>query len=367
MESTSHRAAIDDVEVSHYRIPTDSPESDGTIKWNHTDLSIVTVRAGGEQGIGYTYAGAETASLIKGKLAEVVRDRDAMSPTAAYMEMWRAIRNIGRPGVCSMAISAVDCALWDLKARLLGTPLATLLGPVRQTIPVYGSGGFTSYSNDRLAKQLGGWAESGIKAVKMKIGRDPDRDAERVSVAREAIGATTKLYVDANGAYTPRQALGQMEMLVEHDVRWFEEPVTSDNRAGLRFVREHAPPKMDIATGEYGYDPFYFLDLLTERAVDVLQADITRCGGVTAFLQVSAMCQAFNMPLSAHTAPALHAAVACASVPFTEQEYFYDHVRIEEMFFDGVPALKNGALHLDLSRPGNGLELRHSDAMKYAA
>lgn len=367
MESTGHPAIVDHIEVSHYKIPTDSPESDGTLQWDHTALSIVIVRAGGVQGIGYTFAGAETASVIKGVLAKTVRGRDAMSPTAAYMAMWQAIRNSGRPGVCSMAISAVDCALWDLKARLLGVSLAGLLGTVRQEIPVYGSGGFTSYSNDRLARQLGGWAESGIKAVKMKIGRDPDQDPERVSVARQAIGPTTRLYVDANGAYTPRQALAQMEMLAEHDVRWFEEPVTSDNRAGLRFVREHAPPNMDIATGEYGYDPFYFLDLLKDGAVDVLQADIGRCGGVTAFMQVASMCQAFNVPLSAHTAPALHAPAACAAIPFTEQEYFYDHVRIEQMFFDGVPTLKNGALHLDQSRPGNGLELRRSDAMKYAA
>lgn len=367
MERSGHLASIDHIEVSHYKIPTDSPESDGTLQWDHTALSIVAVRADGEQGIGYTFAGSETASLINGVLAKTVRGRDAMSPTAAYMAMWQAIRNLGRPGVCSMAISAVDCALWDLKARLLGVPLASLLGVVRQAIPVYGSGGFTSYSNDRLAKQLGGWAENGIKAVKMKIGRDPDQDPERISVAREAIGPATRLYVDANGAYTPRQALGQMEMLAKHDVRWFEEPVTSDNRAGLRFVREHAPSNMDIATGEYGYDPFYFLDLLTDRAVDVLQADITRCGGVTAFMQVAAMCQAFNVPLSAHTAPALHAPVACAAIPFTEQEYFYDHIRIEQMFFDGFPVLKDGALYLDQSRPGNGLELRRSDAMKFAA
>lgn len=367
MERIGHPIAVDHLEVSHYKIPTDSPESDGTLQWDHTALSIVTVRAGGVQGMGYTFAGAETASVIHGVLAKTVRGRDAMSPTAAYMAMWQAIRNSGRPGVCSMAISALDCALWDLKARLLGVPLATLLGTVRQEIPVYGSGGFTSYSNDRLAEQLGGWAETGIKAVKMKIGRDPGRDPERVSVARDAIGPTTRLYVDANGAYSPRHAMAQMEMLARHDVRWFEEPVTSDNRAGLRFVREHAPSNMDIATGEYGYDPFYFLDLLKEEAVDVLQADIGRCGGVTAFMQVAAMCQAFNMPLSAHTAPALHAPVACAAIPFTEQEYFYDHVRIEQMFFDGVPALKDGALHLDLSRPGNGLELRRSDAMKYAA
>jgi L-alanine-DL-glutamate epimerase-like enolase superfamily enzyme len=367
MRSHSSVIAVEQVEVSHYRIPTDLPESDGTLEWDHTDLTLVTVRAGKHQGLGYTFAGSQTAAVIHGVLAEVVKGRDAMSPTSAYMAMWQKIRNLGRDGVCSMAISAVDCALWDLKARLLGVPLVTLLGAVRESANVYGSGGFTSYSDEQLAEQLGRWAADGINAVKMKIGRDPSRDPNRVSTARKAIGSATRLYVDANGAYTPRQALEQMVMLAAHDVRWFEEPVTSDNRAGLRFVREHAPPKIQIATGEYGYDPFYFLDLLTDRTVDVLQADITRCGGVTAFMQVADLCQAFNMPLSAHTAPALHTHVACAAIPFTEIEYFHDHVRIERMFFDGLPALVDGALQPDLSRPGNGLELRRSDAMKYAA
>lgn len=360
-------APIQSVEVAFFQIPTDAPESDGTHSWNHTGLCLVTVTGGGEQGLGYTYAGSESATLIRGVLADVVKSRDAMAPEAAYMEMWRQIRNLGRPGVCSAAISAVDCAIWDLKARLAGLPLATLLGPVRNAAPVYGSGGFTSYSNKQLAAQLGGWADEGIRAVKMKIGRKPEDDPKRIDVARKAIGPDTKLYVDANGAYTPRQALAQMEMLAGRDVRWFEEPVTSDDRAGLRFVREHAAPRIDIAAGEYGYTPFYFREMLEDRAVDVLQADITRCGGVTGFMQAAALCQAFSVPLSGHTAPALHTHAACAAVPFTELEYFHDHVRIEAMFFDGLPRLVDGALRPDWSQPGNGLLLRRADAQRYAA
>jgi len=367
MRKTGHSAPIDHLEVSHYTIPTDAPESDGTLEWDHTGLVIAVVHGGGKQGLGYTYAGAETAALIHGELGEVVKDADAMAPAAAYMTMWKKVRNTGRAGVCSMAISAVDCAIWDLKARLLDVPLATLLGPMRTHIPVYGSGGFTSYSDEQLRDQLGGWATQGIGAVKMKIGRDPQRDRKRVEVARTAIGPETRLYVDANGAYSPRHALGQIAMLAEHDVRWFEEPVTSDDREGLRFVREHATPMMDIAAGEYGYTPFYFREMLEEGAVDVLQADITRCGGVTAFLQVAALCQAFNVPLSGHTAPAQHVAPACSADPFTEIEYFHDHVRIERMFFDGLPRLVRGALEPDWSRPGNGLELRQADARRFAA
>lgn len=358
---------IDRLEVETYKVPTEAPESDGTLQWDHTDISIVTAHAQGRQGMGYTFAGLTAAALIHGVLGKVVKGMDPMSPQSAYMAMWRRTRNMGRPGISSMAISAVDCALWDLKARLLDLPLASLLGKVRDAAVVYGSGGFTSYTDRQLASQLEGWASKGMGAVKMKIGREPERDKERVRAARKAIGVETKLYVDANGAYDPRQALAQAEMLAEYDVRWFEEPVSSDNLSGMRFVRDHVSPRINVAAGEYGYDLFYFGEMLEAGAVDVLQADITRCGGVTGFMQAAVLCQAHNVPFSAHTAPAQHAHAACAAIPFTEIEYFHDHVRIEQMFFEGLPKLVRGELRPDFSRPGNGLEVRRKDAEKYAA
>jgi L-alanine-DL-glutamate epimerase-like enolase superfamily enzyme len=364
------RSASPDVErldVSVFTVPTDSPESDGTLKWDKTTMVLVQAHGGGHTGLGYTYADGSAARLIHGVLAEVVKGSDAMSPGTAYLAMWRRIRNLGRPGICSTAISAVDCALWDLKARLLGLPLVTLLGQVRQGAPVYGSGGFTSYSDQQLAKQLAGWVEQGIPQVKMKIGREPRRDVERVRVARQAIGHEPELFVDANGAYSRKQALYQAQSFAEFGVFWFEEPVSSDDLAGLRLVRNRAPAMMEIAAGEYGYDIFYFRRMLEAGAVDVLQADITRCGGVTAFLQVAALCQAHNLPLSGHTAPALHTHAACAVSPFKNLEYFHDHVRIERMFFDGLPQLVNGELRPDLSRPGLGLELKRADAQRFAA
>jgi L-alanine-DL-glutamate epimerase-like enolase superfamily enzyme len=186
-------------------------------------------------------------------------------------------------------------------------------------------------------------------------------------VARDAIGRDARLFVDANGAYSCKQALAQAEMFRRLDVSWFEEPVSSDDVDGLRLIRDRAPAGMDIVAGEYGYDIFYFRRLLESGAVDVLQADITRCGGVTGWLQVAALCQAHNIPISGHTAPALHTHVACAAVPFMNLEYFHDHVRIEHTFFDGLPKLENGQLCPDLSRPGLGLELKQKDAQKFAA
>ncbi len=358
---------IQRIGVATFTIPTDSLESDGTLEWDKTTLVLVEADAGGKHGIGYTYADAATATVVHDILAEVVQGLDAMSPGTGYAQMWRRVRNLGRPGICSLAISAVDCAIWDLKARLLGVPLVTLLGQLRETASVYGSGGFTSYSDRQLADQLSAWVKQGIPRVKMKIGRDTKRDIERVRVAREAIGPEPELYVDANGAYSRKQALAQANIFTEFDVRWFEEPVSSDDLEGLRLLRDCAPATMEIAAGEYGYDIFYFQRMLAAGAVDVQQADITRCGGVTGFLQVAALCQAHNVPLSAHTAPALHAHVACAVAPFKNLEYFHDHVRIEQMLFDGVPQLVRGELRPDLSRPGSGLELKRADARRFAA
>ena len=358
---------IERVSVQSYTIPTDQPESDGTYEWDHTTIVIVTLGAGSQEGIGYTYANEETAALIQNSFQHTIKDSDALSPQALYTELWRKVRNLGRPGICSMAISAVDCAVWDLKARLLGLPLVTLFGQVRQGATIYGSGGFTSYSDATLAKQLSGWVEQGIGSVKMKIGRDAARDIERVSVARQAIGRDASLYVDANGAYTVKEALAQAEVFAEEGICWFEEPVSSDDLSGLRLIRDRLPAGMDVAAGEYGYDIFYFERMLSAGAVDVQQADITRCGGVTAYLQIAALCQAHNLPLSGHTAPALHTHVACAVPQFKNLEYFHDHVRIERMLFDGLPELKDGELCPDLSRPGNGLIVKRVDAAKFAA
>jgi L-alanine-DL-glutamate epimerase-like enolase superfamily enzyme len=367
MRHHPEKIPVQSLRVSAYTIPTDFPESDGTLEWDRTTLVLVEADAGGKQGLGYTYADHATAALIRGTLAEVVTGLDALSPPAAYAAMWRRIRNLGRPGICSMAISAVDCALWDLKARILGLPLVTLLGQVREGAPLYGSGGFTSYSDRQLADQLSGWIKQGISSVKMKIGRDANRDRERVRLAREAIGPETELFVDANGAYTRKQALAQAEAFARSDVHWFEEPVSSDDLEGLRLLRDRAPAGMEIAAGEYGYDIFYFQRMLAAGAVDVLQADVTRCGGITGFLEVAALCQAHGIPLSAHTAPALHTHVVCAVAPFWNLEYFHDHVRIERMLFDGLPQLVQGELRPDLSRPGLGLELKRAEAEKLAA
>jgi L-alanine-DL-glutamate epimerase-like enolase superfamily enzyme len=201
----------------------------------------------------------------------------------------------------------------------------------------------------------------------MKVGRVPADDDGRVKYAREAIGDQAELFVDANGAYSARQAIAHAEAFADARVTWFEEPVSSDDLEGLRFVRELAPVAMDITAGEYGYDLYYFRRMLEAGAVDVLQADATRCAGITGFLQVGALCDAYNVALSSHTASALHVHPCCAVARVRHLEHFHDHERIERILFDGVPELVNGSLQPDLSRPGFGIELKRADASRYAA
>jgi L-alanine-DL-glutamate epimerase-like enolase superfamily enzyme len=360
------KSRIDDLRVSSYTIPTESPEADGTYEWDSTTIVIVEVTGGGKTGLGYTYADGATAKLIDEKLKRVVIEHDAMSVSAAWGSMLHSIRNLGRPGICSMAISAVDAALWDLKARLLDMPLVGLFGQVRDSMPIYGSGGFTNYSNDQLKEQLRGWAEQGIQRVKMKIGRDAKSDAQRVAAARKAVGDNVDLFVDANGAYSRKQALAQARVFEQFDVRWFEEPVSSDDLTGLRLIRDRAPAGMEIAAGEYGYDTDYFRRMLDAGSVDVLQADATRCGGFTGFLHAATLCEAYHVPLSSHCAPALHLHIGCATCALRHAEYFHDHVRIERMIFDGVSDPADGALKPDLERCGLGLVLKRADLERFA-
>ena len=328
-------------------------------------MVLVEIDSGGQHGLGYTYAGAAAGNLAEGLLAEVVHGQDVFAHAQIWLAMLRRVRNLGETGIARMAISAIDNALWDLRARLLQVSLVQLLGLARPGIAVYGSGGFTSYSDAQLTDQLGGWARDGLQMVKMKVGAEPNDDPRRVEVARKAIGPAVQLFVDANGSYTVMQALELAEIFAGAGVSWFEEPVSSDNLTGLRQIRERAPAGMDIAAGEYGYTAWYFRRMIDECAVSVLQADATRCAGISGFLSVGALCWAANVPLSSHCGPSMHLHVCCSVPRAVHMEFFHDHARIERLFFDGFREPKQGVMSPDLSRPGIGLELKEQDAAKY--
>ena len=360
---------VDRLAVSAYRVPTDGPdgkESDGTLEWASTTMVLVEVRAGGVAGLGYTYADASVASLIESTLEPAVLGSDPLCVASIWRRMVDQLRNVGQPGAGFMALSAVDVALWDLKAKLLGLPLFKALDPFHDSAAVYASGGFCNYPVERLVAQVSGWVEQGIPRIKIKISRDPDRDPERLTRCRAAIGDATLLLTDSNGALSRKQALYWARRLREDwQVVWLEEALSSDDRVGLRWLRERGPAGLEITAGEYGSVLRDFNDLLQAEAVDCLQPDVTRCGGITGLRQVSALCSAHHIDVSAHGAPALSAHAFCAVERLRHLEYFHDHVRIEQRFFDGVLCPIGGRLHPDPGRPGLGLELKRSDAEPY--
>lgn len=356
---------VDALEARAYRIPTDAPEADGTLDWEATTLVVVTAVAGDVRGTGYAYADAGAAAIANGTLADEVLGENAMDVPRLWDRMRRRVRNMGASGVAAGAISAVDTALWDLKAGLIGLSLADLWGARRESVPIYGSGGFTSYDDASLAEQLGRWvAEDGCARVKMKIGADRRIEERRMRVAREAIGEAA-LMIDSNGACTPREALAMAESALGFGVDWYEEPVTSDDLDGLAYIRAGLPGAIDCAAGEYAYGPHDVRRLLEARAVDCLQIDATRCLGYTGFLQAAALAEAFAVPISAHTAPALHLPV-CRAAPLCRHiEWFHDHVRIEAMLFDGAPIPKDGAIAMG-DAAGHGLTFKAKDAERFA-
>jgi L-alanine-DL-glutamate epimerase-like enolase superfamily enzyme len=356
----SDHPTITGITTGVYRFPTPElkPEADGTLQWDATTAVTVTLTAGDRTGLGWTYSSPAAAAIIHDTLAGVIRHRAAHDIADGWSAMHQASRNLGTRGLVTQAISAVDIAWWDLKARLLDIPLSGLLGCCRNEVPIYGSGGFTTLSDTQLAEQIEGWQEAGCTAMKIKIGESwgtrIDRDLARIEWLRALAGSRTQLMVDANGGYRIGQARRVGAALDDLSVIWFEEPVSSDDTAGLAALR--AALRCDIAAGEYAADLYDVRALLP--AVDCLQLDATRCGGYTGWLRGAALAQSHNLDVSAHCAPALHAFVAAAIPNLRHVEWFADHARLEPLLVDGLPAVFDGALHPNSTAPGHGMTLR---------
>jgi L-alanine-DL-glutamate epimerase-like enolase superfamily enzyme len=355
---------ISGVSVAIYTFPTPEPEADGTLEWNATTAVTVTLQGGGRTGLGWTYSAPAAAAVIHDKLADAIRDRDAHDIAGGWSAMHRACRNLGTKGLVMQAISAVDMAWWDLKARLLDVPLATLLGQCRSDVPIYGSGGFTSLTDTQLEEQVDWWRSAGCTAMKIKIGEswgtEVDRDIRRVAQFRSFAGDDVTLMADANGAYSIGRAKRMGTALDALGVTWFEEPVSSQDTVGLAALRQAV--HCDIAAGEYAADLYDVRALLP--AVDCLQLDATRCGGYTGWLRGAALAQSHNLQVSAHCAPSLHAYVAAAVPNLRHVEWFVDHARLEPLLVDGLPEARGGALHLHNSSSGHGMSIR-GDAEKW--
>jgi L-alanine-DL-glutamate epimerase-like enolase superfamily enzyme len=356
---------VEHVEARAYTVPLGATHADGTIEWDAVSVVAVLVRAGDETGLGWSYTDPGAACVVRSTLAPAIAGLRADDLPAAHARLERSVRNLGRGGVAGAALSAVDVALWDLRARLLGVPLVALLGRARQSVPVYGSGGFTTDDEATLARDVERWVgELGARAVKLKIaegaGTRTDRDLARVRVARHAAGDDVALFVDANGGYSRALARRVADAFADQRVVWFEEPVPSDDTTGLAALR--AELTCDVAAGEYCWRPRDAAALLAAGAVDCLQLDVTRVGGFTGWLAAAAIADAAGCDVSAHCAPQLSAHVACAAPRVRHVEWFVDHASTDARLFDGLLAPVAGELRPSASTPGHGVVLRGADA-----
>lgn len=354
--SGSTASPIGDVSTGIYRFPTPEPEGDGTLTWDATTAVTVQIQSEGCTGLGWTYSSSASAAIITDHLAPAISDLDVLDVSGCWSAMHRACRNLGTRGLVMQAISAVDIALWDLKARLLGVSLSSLFGQLRDAVPVYGSGGFTTMNTQQLHDQIRTWTEAGCAAMKIKIGQgwgtQETRDLARVEQLRSQTDDVA-LMVDANGGYSRGQARRVGQQLDDLGVVWFEEPVSSDDLEGLAVVRNAL--NCDVAAGEY-ISEVDEADRLC-AVVDCLQLDVTRCGGYTGWLRAAAAAAVHHLEVSGHCAPSLHAAVAAAVPNLRHVEWFTDHARLEPLLVDGAPPVHHGALHPDPDALGHGMSL----------
>ncbi|MGZ3773378.1 MAG: enolase C-terminal domain-like protein [Pseudobdellovibrionaceae bacterium] len=358
--------SISDFRVSVYSVPTKTPrESDGTLEWNSTTMVLVELKAQDRWGLGYTYGHPATATLAQSLLKSLVVGEDVYDISRIWQKMKKAIRNEGHYGISAMAIAAVDIALWDLKAKVLGVSLVKLIGVLRDKVELYGSGGFTSYSEEQLQQQLITWQKKGLKKFKIKVGANPDTDASRVQFVRKVIGPNAGLMVDANEAYRPIQALCMAYKFSEQNVIWFEQPISCEDLEGMKELKDRFPVGMALTSGEYIYNSARTLYYLNSRCVDVLQLDVTRCQGISGLLESAALCDIYNVPISTHCAPALHSAFGCAVRGLIHIESFFDHERIENEFFEGIYEIQNGCIYPDFSAVGHGLKLKANNIERY--
>ena len=259
----------------------------------------------------------------------------------------------------SRAASAIDIGLWDLKAKALGLPLYRLLGAFTDTVPIYGSGGWTDFSEQELVAEMTGHVEQGIKAVKMKIGKDMGKsereDIERVAAVRKAVGDDVALYVDVNSGYYAKQAIYMCKEFEQYQVGWIEEPVLADDLTGLAEIRRAV--SIPVATGEEEYTKQGFKELISGGAVDIVQPDVQRIGGVTEWMKVARLAEAFGLPMAPHAAQLVHLHVACAIPNLKAVEYMNHYLEADRLWYTEFPEPRDGMWSPYPDKPGLGLEL----------
>jgi D-galactarolactone cycloisomerase len=360
---------ITDVTTTLLRIPGLPGIQDATIRHRESGRGGLFVHLKTDAGLeGFAPGIGTTRGVIHDVLKPLLVGQDPLAHERLWDDMFWRVRGFGRKGVAFSAISSLDIALWDLKAKSFGVPLYRLLGPYTDTVPIYGSGGWTSFTEDELVREQVGYVERGIPRVKMKVAKDFGRaeaeDLRRLAAVRKAVGDEVEIFVDANNGFYAKQAIGFARRMADYDVHWFEEPVLADDIAGLAAIARAID--IPVATGEHEYTKYGFKSLLEAGGADIVQPDVGRVGGVTEWLKVAHLAHAFNLPVAPHAVQLVHLHLACATPNLKVVEYLGVSEETDKIFYTEFPEPKNGLWSPYPDRPGLGLELNPHTVERYA-
>tara|TARA_Y100000590_G_scaffold33454_2_gene36656 strand:+ start:2043 stop:3146 length:1104 start_codon:yes stop_codon:yes gene_type:complete len=353
---------IIDVSTTQVFYPDVQPVKHGTSKFSrkHSDQLFVHLKTDeGIEGLGIGEAPPGARAVVENGLRDILIGSDPFDIERLWSEMFWRINTYGRTGIALRALSAVDIGLWDLKAKALSQPLYKLLGGYTESILVYGSSGWTSFTEEELLSSLTKFVELGFVGVKMKVGKDfgnsEREDIDRVAAVRNSIGNDVALYVDANGAYRAKQAIYLAKEYENYQIGWFEEPVIADDIYGLAQVKNSIP--IPVATGENEFTRHGFKELMSRDAVDIVQPDVGRVGGVTEWMKIAQLADSFNLQVASHCLQFVHIHLACSTPNFKILESLDMDNTTGDIWYTEVPQVQMGKLSPFPDRPGLGLEL----------
>src|SRR3712207_975596 len=363
------RMKITEVSTTVLHVPGELGFQDTTIRHRGSGRGALFVHIKTDEGREGLGLGTVPASrgLIEETLAPLLIGRDPLNHEMLWEDMFWRVRGFGRKGLAFCAISAVDIGLWDLKGKIFDAPLYKLIGHYTERVPIYGSGGWTHFSEDELVREQVGYVERGIPHVKMKVGKDFGKaeaeDLRRLAAVRKAVGDDVEIYVDANNGYYAKQAIAMSKRFEEFNVRWFEEPVLADDIQGLAEISRATT--IPVATGEHEYTKYGFKDLISHGGADIVQPDVGRVGGVTEWMKVAHLAHAFNLPVAPHAVQLVHLHLACATPNLRVVEYLGVSEKTDKIWDTEFPEPKNGMWSPYPDKPGLGLELNPKAVEKY--
>ena len=363
---------ITDVKTTLLSLPHLSAIQDATIRHvarGRSACFVHIITDSGLEGLSPSGGGRAGQTLIEGTFKELLVGQDPLNIEKIWDDLFWCVRGVGRKGLAFCALSAVDVALWDLKAKHFNVPLYQLLGPYTDSVPVYGSGGWTNFNTEELVAEQTGYVERGFKAVKMKVGKDfgmsEREDIQRLAAVREAVGDDIEIYIDANNGYYAKQAIYMGKAFEEYRVGWFEEPVLADDIDGLAAIAKAID--IPVATGEHEYTKFGFKELIARGGADIVQPDVGRVGGITEWMKVAHLAHAFNLPVAPHAYQLIHLHLACATPNLKVVEYLGIAEESDKTVYKEWSPPKDGMWSPDPNKLGLGLELDPEAVEKYAA